>query len=47
MVFYLLNLLAFLAHKLLETIRKLPVSLRGLFAVMEVRLGHRLKALEH
>ena len=51
--------LAFLRHEppfmnvptpaliLSETIRKLPVSLRGLFAVMEVKLGHRLKALEH
>ena len=36
---------AFRVH--LETIRKLPGSLRGLFAGMEVRLGHRLKAPEH
>ena len=31
----------------LESIRKLSVSLRGLFSILECRLGHRLQALEH
>jgi len=30
-----------------ESIRKLSVSLRGLFSILECRLGHRLQALEH
>ena len=30
-----------------ESIRKLSVSLRGLFSIVECRLGHRLQALEH